>query len=635
MDNTSAGLGRLAGRNRNRRKPQALDGRVTLDDFFAYMLQHNYIFAPSGELWPGSSVDARIPPISNGLNKKGEPVWIPASAWLAENRPVEQLTWAAGEQTLISDRLIVIGGWVARPSARVFNLYRGPTLTLGDPSKAGPWLAHVRKVYPNDADRIVKWLAHRKQRPHEKINHALTLGGLQGIGKDTLLEPVVRAVGPWNVAEVSPQQLLGRFNGFLKSVILRVSEARDLGEVNRFSFYDHLKAMTAAPPDVLRIDEKHLREYYIPNVCGVIITTNHKTDGIFLPADDRRHFVAWSDLTKDDFEPGYWTRLWRWYDEGGDRHVAGYLASIDLTDFDPKAPPPKTKAFWDIVDAGRAGEDAELADVIDELALKDGKGNPAPGSPVAFTLTALQAKAEALTPSAKRDRDGHPAPGTFAHWLGDRRNRRMIPHRFEQCGYSPVRNDGAKDGLWKVNGARQVIYALSSLSVRVQLAAAARVRDQAGFGVLELAELAAAGGGVGGVGEVSDLPLISPTYVCADAFCVESKGESPQEDKRKITDLTDFTDPAGEGASASISENTPKSRRSAPPQGRPLSSQERVEAAEGAGCEFYVNERGVSWIYRPGVNPNDPDLKLAEAAIEADRAGVEEFLRRRLARQGG
>ena len=71
------------------------------------------------------------------------------------------------------------------------------------------------------------------------------LGGAQGIGKDTLLEPVKHAVGPWNFREVSPQQMLGRFNGFLKSVILRISEARDLGDVNRFEFYDHMKAYTA------------------------------------------------------------------------------------------------------------------------------------------------------------------------------------------------------------------------------------------------------------------------------------------------------------------------------------------------------------------------------------------------------
>jgi hypothetical protein len=30
------------------------------------------------------------------------------------------------------------------------------------------------------------------------------------------------------------------------------------------------------------------------NCLGFIITTNYKTDGIYLPADDRRHYVAWS-----------------------------------------------------------------------------------------------------------------------------------------------------------------------------------------------------------------------------------------------------------------------------------------------------------------------------------------------------
>ena len=31
---------------------------------------------------------------------------------------------------------------------------------------------------------------------------------------------------------------------------------------------------TAAPPDVLRVDEKHAREYAVLNCMGVIITTN-------------------------------------------------------------------------------------------------------------------------------------------------------------------------------------------------------------------------------------------------------------------------------------------------------------------------------------------------------------------------
>ena len=98
-----------------------------------------------------------------------------------------------------------------------------------------PWLDHIRKVYPNEADHIIMWLAHRVQRPHDKINHAIVLGGAQGIGKDTLLVPVKRAVGLWNFIEVSPMHLLGRFNGFVKSVILRVNEGRDLGDFNRYA----------------------------------------------------------------------------------------------------------------------------------------------------------------------------------------------------------------------------------------------------------------------------------------------------------------------------------------------------------------------------------------------------------------
>jgi hypothetical protein len=67
------------------------------------------------------------------------------------------------------------------------------------------------------------------------------LGGTQGIGKDTLLEPLKRTVGPWNCIGLSPVQTPSRFNSFLKSLILRINETHDLGEVNRFAFCDYLK----------------------------------------------------------------------------------------------------------------------------------------------------------------------------------------------------------------------------------------------------------------------------------------------------------------------------------------------------------------------------------------------------------
>jgi hypothetical protein len=65
--------------------------------------------------------------------------------------------------------------------------------------------------------------------------------------------------------------------------------------------------------------------------------------------------------------PAYWTDLYQWFATGGNQHVAAYLAQLDLSGFDAKAPPAKTATFWEIVDASRAPEDAELADVLDEI----------------------------------------------------------------------------------------------------------------------------------------------------------------------------------------------------------------------------------------------------------------------------
>jgi hypothetical protein len=44
-----------------------------------------------------------------------------------------------------------------------------------------------------------------------------------------------------------------------------------------------MKIAHAAPPEVLRVDEKDLREYDVFNDWGVVITTNYKTNGIYAP----------------------------------------------------------------------------------------------------------------------------------------------------------------------------------------------------------------------------------------------------------------------------------------------------------------------------------------------------------------
>jgi|GEM_PF-1632553 len=451
-------LEELAGLVEPGRNGGSRDGGLALEDFEAYMPDHRYIYHPTGDTWPSTSVNARIPPVplrdaeGNILqDKDGKPKTIPANTWLDQNRPVVQMTWYPGEPRIIEGRIFAQGGgWVERDGCRVFNLYRPPNIELGNPAQAARWIDHVHRVFPDEAGHIIRWLAQRVQQPHVKINHALALIGSQGTGKDTCIEGAVPAVGDWNVYEAAPEDLMGRFNPHRKSVILRVSEARDMGDTDRYRLYEHMKVLTAAPPSVLMVDEKHLRQYMIPNLCGVVVTSNH-TDGLYIPPDDRRHFVAYTELTKDDFTEDYWTGIYEWYEREGCGHIAAYLHELNISDFNPKAPPPKTAGFWTVVDAGRAPEDAELADILDRLM-----------EPDAVTLSMLVK---------------HATDASFGEWLGDRKNSRQIPHRMESAGYIAVRNDGAKDGKWKISGKRQVVYARRELMMRDRIAAARELQE--------------------------------------------------------------------------------------------------------------------------------------------------------------
>jgi hypothetical protein len=150
-------------------------GAITLDDFVAYREQHNYIFKPTRAVWPAPSVDAELPRVQLPSGKK-----ISASTWLDLHQAVQQVTRAPGEPELIAGRLTDSGGFVERDGVQVFNLYRAPKPIPGDATKADKWLGHICHVYPGDADHIAMFLAHRVQRPQEKINHALLLGGAQG-----------------------------------------------------------------------------------------------------------------------------------------------------------------------------------------------------------------------------------------------------------------------------------------------------------------------------------------------------------------------------------------------------------------------------------------------------------------------
>jgi hypothetical protein len=426
---------------------------ITKDDYVYHVPTNRYIFTPTGEACLVTGVNAR-------LGKMGK---VMASKWIRLNNPVDQVTWAPGKPQFIEDMVITKGGWTEKRGAIVLNTYQPPVIARGgDPQAAGLWLDLAGDLFGNWADHLIDYMAFKVQHPDRKPNHGITLGsGAQGIGKDTLLEGWRYAIGPHNWQDSSPSKMTSsNFNGYLESVVFRVNEVHDLGDQTRVQFYDRMKDAMASPPTTLRIDKKYIPDYLIPNICGVVMTTNHKTDGLYLPESDRRNFVVWCDLKPSDFPENYCTRMWDWYKkDNGFAHVAALLQTWDLSKFDAEAPPPKTEVFYEIVTANKTPNEAEIADVLDELGMR------ADGSIVWPDVIV-----------SEQLRNAAAAKGTF---LRQRKQRRRIPIYMESAGYVPVRNGSAKDGLWKIGGKRQVVYARDNLTIKEQMQLAAVLTGEA------------------------------------------------------------------------------------------------------------------------------------------------------------
>jgi len=433
--------------------PANLPSSCRPEDLCSLAPTRSCVYLPCKSLWPNASIDDRFAPVplldanGNPVMKGTKVVMIPMSKWLAQNRSVEKLVWAPGMPEFIHGKLAVDGGWVEKAGATSLNTYRAPNPKLGDPAQATRWIEHWHQLYPDEADHCIAWLACRAQRPEIMVNHALLLGGAPKIGKDTLLEAVVRTVGEWNFRTIKLNDLIAKNNDYLQTLILRVSEARDVGEhgvVDRYRLYDHIKDMITTPPSTLRINIKYVPEFEIVKCLGVVVTTNHR-DALFLPPNDRRFYVAFSERLGEEFPAAYWNEFWDWYKAGGFEHVAAYLLTYDLTGFDPKAEPPKTDAFWAMVSVDRSSEHSDLADTIDAL-----------GRPDALAINQLIEKAPDL------------------EWLHALKMRRMVRRRLEDNDYLFVINPATRNstGMWVIKGKRQAIYARRALTIAERLTAA-------------------------------------------------------------------------------------------------------------------------------------------------------------------
>lgn len=407
--------------------------------FLAYLPKNTFYHRPTGQFWPAESVNNVLGKVPTGsFDEGGMPKSIKATQFIARNHGVHQLAWWPGAGEIIEGWAVIEGGWVETPGNRVLNTYRSPIPPQvrgdGDVSR---WLNHLRIIFPQHVEVILDWMAFTAQNPTIKVNWALVWGGMQGIGKDSMFEPLNRAVGEWNwQGGVTPDQIMDEvYNDYLECRVLVINEAKDTGDGNRFQFYDKTKTIITAPPKFHSIRSMYMGRRKSPNLNSTIITTNHRTGALYLPADDRRHYVMFSDVTRERFDDAYWVDMWDWLDNGGADAGAAFLLARDVSQFSPKAPPIQTPEFWEMVGGGQPAETTELSDIIDLI----------PSGPFSVSQLAMTA----LTANHRELYD----------FLINRANGTKINRALTDLGIIKYRNpDAVKDGRWLINGVKVTLY---------------------------------------------------------------------------------------------------------------------------------------------------------------------------------
>lgn len=401
-------------------------GGVPVEDFVYYGPEGTYLYLPTLDAWSGPAVNVAV----SSVNVDGQ--IMKASEWLKTNGCVTSLAC----DPIIKGRFAydvncVNGELVPNVGGRVLNTYRKPTIELGDPDKAGPLVDHVHRVMPRegDADQVFNYLAHLVQQADVKLRFALLIGGEQGVGKDTIVEFCIPALGAWNVSNIAPSTLSTQFNEYVASTLVRISETANQKEMSRFVFNELVKTLIAGSPDSAVVNPKYQPKFTTRLRCGVIITTNHLLSGLYIPQDDRRYDViecatkGEMGLADDATRRAYFERLWAWFhQEDGARHVAAFLHARDLTGFSASNGQRKTAAHQLIIQKSMSG-DEWFNDALEAM------GNPDLFRGDVFMVQAVRNGEDAVEVRGKlphaAERAGfkrYPGPTKDGRWLnGDKR----------------------------------------------------------------------------------------------------------------------------------------------------------------------------------------------------------------------
>lgn len=235
-------------------------------------------------------------------------------------------------------------------------------------------LDHVAWLIDDEREQriLLDWIAFVIQNPGKKVNWAILLQGIRGIGKSYFVSLMEAMMGR-GVSILEPTAIKERFTGWAYgSRVVAIEEVRISG-ANRFEIMDKLKPYVSNA--TIPIEQKNRDGRTVPNFTSYFMLTNHK-DALPLDDDERRYCPIFCRI-KDKHQM---------FDErGGEQEAADYFddlfANLSLypgvflrwfldreigAEFNASGRAPETKWKQLMTSISVSDEQDELDDMIEE-----------------------------------------------------------------------------------------------------------------------------------------------------------------------------------------------------------------------------------------------------------------------------
>jgi len=283
---------------------------------------------------------------------------------------------------LQAEERIDVMGRTFRPNAKriIPNLAGAPCVNLWSPlpiervplldgwrALASVFVEHMAQLLPDPVERanVVRWLAHRAQRPQELPGwHPLLIAEeTQGTGRNWVARLMKQLLGPYCIEALPLMRILeGNFNGEIdRGVLGVVDEIREGGA----EYWRHAEALKSFLTEKTRvINQKYERPYEVQNFLGVMMFSNHLAA---LPIDktDRRIYVA--RCTNVVPSAAYFDDVYAALaDANVLRSVYEYLRTLDLRGFQILGRAPETGTKHEMVRHNTMSYELLLQELIDE-----------------------------------------------------------------------------------------------------------------------------------------------------------------------------------------------------------------------------------------------------------------------------